>query len=177
MQNLKTSSIHAAGIVLLSGFIVSGYFLGIRPAVQGHETKLRIAENAAKLKRIAPQLARENRKLAQQIEQTEEELASKYLMPTSRDKPILEVVSELLGNRNLELINFREEPTSILEVKVEIQLTGTYQDFAHLLHDLRKLDRPNRISSMVLQTRDELGEDCSARIKVEFSQAPKLANT
>ncbi len=161
--------IHALGLCGLCLCLVAGYYLGLRPVWQAQQQLQAIASEGDNLQSLRPSMELELASLTEHIAAKRQLLAEKYSIATADDQPWVGIVTQLLQQRHVELGSLREEPQgSEGGATIMLQITGTYVDLLGLIDDLRRLDRPARISSLNLSPQDERGENCSALVSVRF---------
>lgn len=151
------------------------FAFGVRPFLNGRESLATARAAAADLLRKEKAILRENEELTSTIEMIRAEQSNKFQAREIDRQPVLQLMSTLLSERDMQLSNFREkELTKEKAIEAEVQIDGQYMNFAKLLGDLRTLRRPNRIKSMSLKAGDAQGKTCSVRLVIQFFEIPKL---
>lgn len=167
---LKTLQIHLAGVGLCLLSLGVGYFFGIRPVTDAAQRLESALYETDLLQQRVPQMTRRAAAIAQTIEARQQQLASKYSIATEPNQPILELLSRLLEEQQLELLNLREQRDaksgrSTVEFKVE----GSYKHQVYLLDMLQRLDRPTQLLSFQVNSNGIRGDKCIASLKLIFS--------
>lgn len=168
--NLEKLQIHFLGIGGLAFCLVCAYGFGVRPVLQTQERLQTTVAEAEQLQRVLPALQTQIENLNAQITARSEQLRERYSIVTQSNQPLLGIVSKLLTDRQIDLVNLREEAQSSAGQRtVVLQLSSDYADMVTFVNDLRKLDCPAKVSHLRLTPLDELGERCSATLTVHFS--------
>lgn len=166
----KKTQIHLAGVGLCLFSLGAGYLFGIRPVADAAQRLEAALHETDVLQQRVPQMTRRTVAIAQTIEARQRQLAHKYSIATEPRQPILELLSRLLEEQQLELLNLREQRDrksgrSTVEVKVE----GSYMHQVCLLDMLQRLDRPTQLLSLQVSSSGARGEKCIASLKLIFS--------
>lgn len=168
--NLKSMQVHLAGIASLGVCLLSTYGFGIRPVLQAQEQLQQIIMDAEHLQRLLPSLERDTDSLKVQLASQVKKLQERYPIVTQPGQPLLGIVSKLLAERHIDLVNLREDThTTAGQRTLVLQANSGYEDMLTFVSDLRKLDCPARISHFKITPLDEQGLRCSATLTVHFS--------
>lgn len=167
--SIKNLSIHLAGLAILGVCLVLAYGFGLRPVVLSQEKHQQAFMELEHLQQLLPTLNSQIVELQQKIAVKERQLQERYSIKTQVGQPLLSTVSALLAKRQISLSNLREENLQANgELMLVLHASSKYQDMIRFVDDLRKLDCPARITTLLLTPSDELGERCTAKITVHF---------
>ena len=174
-RELKVAHIHTFGGLALVLLGAMSFAFGVRPFLNGRESLAAASAAASDLLSKEKSILNENEELKSTIEAIRAAQSNKFQAREIDRQPVLELMSTLLSEREIQLSNFREKELAAEKaIEAELQIEGQYEDFAMLLDDLRTLRRPNRIKSMSLKAIDAQGKTCSVRLVIKFFEIPKL---
>lgn len=112
--------------------------------------------------------------LQRQSEELDRQLRDSYSRACPANKPLMQVITELLGEAHLELNAFSEqvlrtegESGSLSGTAADLRISGTYGDMCRWLSGLQHLERPVRVVALQLSPRSE-ADQCNAHVELQF---------
>ncbi|QDV28125.1 hypothetical protein [Aureliella helgolandensis] len=176
---LNTIPVHGMGIAAILGLLLMTHLFCIRPLLRSQEARDAAYAESVALQDAVHELDAQNGETQAQLAEIADRLEQRLTLKTKPGQPVLETMSQLLELHELELMNFREEPSRSASLqKIDIQVSGEYAQALSLIDDIRKLDRPACIRAMQMNALSGDGPlRCSMRLKVEFFPRMQLLAT
>lgn len=162
-----------AAIVLASVFFVLVPFQqrNTQARLQAFEN-YRLHEKCQELLQIRTTLEDQERDLIQVLSSSYD-----YRCPT--DKPLMQVVTDLVRDMNLQLTAFSEHATNVDLGKstessrvVDVRIQGEYRDACKWLASLTRLERPVRVTMLQLLPKASDPDQCTLHAELQFFQTP-----
>ena len=167
--------IHAAGAAIVFALIVFVYSVGIRNALQSRRTLRDARAESRELYQIVHELNQQGDDLEANYAEVIDSIQSKYDQQSEPGLGELDIVAQRLSALNLDLDSLREASGSAgAQKRIELRISGTYESIVRLLHELRRLDRPVRITALNLQPVSNTENEFAASLSLDFFAAAKL---
>lgn len=166
---MKSLHINLIGFSLIGVMALCVYAVGVVPMQRtGRELELARAETHA-LALGVDQNTADNQIVEARIASVHQRLIERFALATEPGQPIIQTLSKLMQNHQLNLTNLREEthgPNS--GIRVDIQVEGSYEDMMRFLHDLGRLDVPARIAALKITPHNGKQQACGGQFRVDF---------
>lgn len=166
---------HITGAVCLLGLIGFIYFCAAKPIAIAAGRLTEVRAESDRLQQQLPMMERETDRLRLQLQMMKQQLKKRYPIEVPEEKSAVEVLSEMLAQRKLEMVSLRQSQRNQGAVqRIELRIGGVYADVVRFVDDLNRLELPTQIQSFSLSAADALGRECNVNLQIDIAEQLRL---